>query len=177
VSNLPKKCLVDTNVPIVANQSLQPSSIPKELIQCVFACVEAIEHVVNNGGLVIDAGDEIYSEYRQHLSLKGQPGIGDRFMKWVHDNRWTFPVEDRVSITRNGVSYDEFPSHVGLTNFDNSDRMFVAVANKHPNKPTILEATDSKWWGWQDALNEVGISVKFLCPEYVRKKYEEKFGT
>jgi hypothetical protein len=176
VSNLPKKCLVDTNVPIIANQSLDPASIPPELVGCVSNCVDAIEHVVKCGGLVIDADDEIYNEYRQHLSLRGQPGIGDRFMKWVHDNRWSFPAEDRVKITKIEVSYEEFPDHEGLSNFDNSDRMFVAVANAHPGNPAILEASDSKWWGWKDALAEVGITVRFLCPSYVKMKYEEKFG-
>jgi hypothetical protein len=61
-------------------------------------------------------------------------------------------------------------------NFDNSDRKFVAVANAHPDKPEILQATDSKWWGWKDALAKVGITVSFMCPEYVRIKYEEKIG-
>ena len=109
MTGLPKKCLVDTNVPKTANLALDPAMIPQELTGCVLACVEAIEHVVKKGGLVIDDGDEIFDEYRQQLSLKGQPGVGDRFMKWVHDNRWNFPNADRVTITKNGESYDEFP--------------------------------------------------------------------
>jgi len=58
--------------------------------------------------------------------------------------------------------------------FDRSDRKFVAVANAHPAKPPILQSTDSKWWGWKDALHEVGITVHFLCPEYVQTLYAEK---
>ena len=53
----------------------------------------------------MDAGDEIFNEYRQELSMKGQPGMGDRFMKWVHDNRWKLPIADRVEITKNGNTY------------------------------------------------------------------------
>ena len=177
MSKLPKKCLVDTNVPKIANLSLDPAGVPSDLVGCVFACVEAIQHVVKNGCLVIDAGGEIYDEYRQQLSLKGQPGVGDRFMKWVHDNRWSLPDCDRVTITKNGKSYDEFPDHEGLVKFDDSDRKFVAVANAHSAKPPILEATDSKWWGWKDALAEVGITVKFLCPDYAKTKYDGKFKT
>lgn len=174
MTELPKKCLVDTNVAKTANLALAPARIPQELTGCVLACVEAIEHVVKKGGLVIDAGDEIFNEYRHQLSLKGQPGVGDRFVKWVHDNRWTFPDTDRVTITKNGESYDEFPDHDGLINFDNSDRKFVAVANAHSAKPTILQATDSKWWGWKDALAEVGVTVHFLCPDYIKAKCAEK---
>lgn len=174
MNGLHKNCVVDTNVPKTANLALAPDKIPQELTNCILACVEAIEHVVKKGGLVIDAGDEIFNEYRQQLSLKGQPGVGDRFMKWVHDNRWKFPDADRVTIARNGDSYDQFPDHHGLKAFDNSDRKFVAVANAHLTKPPILQATDSKWWGWNDALEDVGITVHFLCPEYVKAKYAEK---
>lgn len=177
MSVLPNRCLVDTNVPKTANRARDPATIPDELVDCVFACIEAVNHVVKNGGLVIDSGEEIYDEYRRQLSLKGQPGLGDVFMKWVHDNRWGFPEEDRVTIMKNGESYDEFPDHDGLIKFDKSDRKFVAVANAHPEKPPILQATDSKWWGWKEALAEVGITVTFLCPEYAKKKYAEKIGT
>ena len=176
MSGMSKKCLVDTNVPKTANLAVKPEQIPDELTDCVLACVEAVELVVENGGLVIDAQDEIFDEYRQQLSMSGQPGVGDRFMKWVHDNRWCFPDADRVWISKSGDFYDQFPDHEGLKNFDNSDRKFVAVAHAHSEKPPILQATDSKWWGWKDALDEVGIKVKFLCKEYIKAKYAEKMS-
>jgi hypothetical protein len=176
MNNLPKKCLVDTNVPKTANLALDPGAIPIELAQCVLNCIEAIQKIIQKGGLVIDSGNEIFEEYRNNLAINGAPGVGDKFMKWVHDNRWMLPSKDRVEITKNGESYFEFPSHPGLSQFDISDRKFVAVANAHPNKPPILQATDSKWWGWTKALNEVGVKVHFLCPVYAQKKYQEKIG-
>jgi len=175
--SLPKKCLVDTNVPKTANLATQPDPDSDVSDACVLACVEAVEHVIKKRGLIIDAGDEIFDEYRQQLSMKGQPGMGDAFMKWVNDHRYNSEYCDRVIITRNGDSYDEFPTHGGLNDFDRSDRKFVAVANAHAKKPPILQATDSKWWGWKDALSEVGINVQFLCPEYVEAKYAEKMET
>lgn len=99
------------------------------------------------------------------------------FIKWVHDNQWNPQKIERIAITRNGDSYDEFPSHENLKTFDLSDRKFVAVANAHPARPPILQATDSKWWGWKGALQEAGITVQFLCPNYARKKYKEKIGS
>lgn len=175
--SLPKKCLVDTNVPKTANLAIQPDPDSDVPDICVRACIEAVRHVIKNRGLVIDAGDEIFDEYRHQLSMKGQPGMGDLFMKWVHDNRWGLPEVDRVTITKNGDSYDQFPSHKGLESFDRSDRKFVAVANGHSKKPPILQATDSKWWGWKESLAKVGITVFFLCPEYAEAKYAEKMGT
>lgn len=175
--SLPKKCLVDTNVPKTANLATQPDSDSDVSDACVLTCIEAVEYVIKKRCLIIDAGDEIFDEYRQQLSMKGQPGVGDRFMKWVHDNRWSLSDSQRVNITRDGDSYDEFPTHDDLNDFDRSDRKFVAVANAHAEKPPILQATDSKWWGWKDALAEVGIAVRFLCSEYVEAKYAEKMGT
>jgi hypothetical protein len=175
--SLPKKCLVDTNVPKTANLATKPDPESDVSDACVMACIEAIEHVTKKRGLIIDAGDEIFNEYRQQLSMKGQPGMGDAFMKWVNDHRYKQEYCDRVAITKNGDSYDEFPMHDGLNDFDRSDRKFVAVANAHSDKPPILQATDSKWWGWKDALAEVGITIRFLCPEYVETKYDEKMET
>ena len=131
---------------------------------------------MGKGEFVIDSGDEIYNEYLSNLCLSGQKGIGNAFMKWVHDNRWSLPGFDRVAISKNGDSYDEFPAHGGLVKFDISDRKFVAAANAHPAKPPILQSTDSKWWGWKEALKDVGITVHFLCPKYVETKYSEKIG-
>lgn len=171
-----EKRIVDTNVPATANLAVKPKSIEDDMLPCVLACIEAIESVVNHGGLVLDSGDEIFDEYRANLSMAGQPGVGDRFLKWVHDHRWGFPDEDRVEITKVGDSYEEFPDHAGLVDFDLSDRKFVAVANAHPTKPPIMEATDSKWWGWKEALAEAGIPVIFLCEDWIKKKYKEKMG-
>ncbi len=120
--------MFDTNVPKNANLAIDPKDIPDELIVCVLACVEAVEHVVKKGWLVVDSGEEIFDEYRNNLSMSGQPGVGDKFMKWVHDNQWNVQKVDRINITKNGESYDEFPAHAVLTAFDNSDRKFVAVA-------------------------------------------------
>lgn len=172
----PSKCVVDTNVAKTANLATVWDQEADATFDCILACIEAIQHVVTKRALVIDASDEIFDEYRQQLSLKGQPGLGDYFMKWVHDNRWNLPQEDRVAITDDGDSYAEFPSHPQLRDFDKSDRKFIAVANAHKDKPPILQATDSKWWGWRQALAEVGIHVQFLCPEYAKTKFAEKIG-
>lgn len=173
---MPKICVVDTNVPKTANLATKPSEDSEMSDVCILACVNAIEDIISKKAVVIDDGDEIFHEYRQQLSMKGQPGVGDKFMKWVHDHRWSLPESQRVTITKNEDSYDEFPHHEYLENFDPSDRKFVAVAHAHPHKPPIIEATDSKWWGWKKPLEETGINVRFLCQEYIENKYTKKIG-
>ena len=172
----PDKFLVDTNVPKNANLATKSDLLSDVPDTCIGQCINAVIHVTKNGGLVLDDGGEIFAEYIANLSLKGQPGVGDAFAKWVHDNQWNVQKIDRVTIMRNGDSYDEFPDHESLIQFDISDRKFIAVANSHPAKPPVLQATDSKWRGWKDALAQVGIAVHFLCPDYVKVKYAEKVG-
>ncbi|HHK8342826.1 TPA: hypothetical protein ACQVKK_000645 [Serratia marcescens] len=174
----PINFLIDTNVPKTANLAIDMSQVTEENFQCVSECVELIDQIVKSStpGLVLDANNEIFDEYRGQLNMGGNPGMGDSFMKWLHDNRWSFPEEDRVVITKIGDSYEQFPDHQGLMNFDLSDRKFIAVSNAHPRKPCIYEATDSKWWGWKNALMEVGIEVKFIDPTYIEKIYDRKMN-
>lgn len=165
--------IVDTNVLIVANRR------GGESYSSARACAKALLNIKNGGRLVIDDGDRILGEYRPYCSFSGQPGVGDAFFRWVHDNRGWLHLVETVAIASKETDPDdfiEFPGHPDLSNFDPSDRKFVAVANAHPQKPPILEASDSKWWGWRDALTACGITVVFLCPKEIEEAYNRKFG-
>ncbi|MBI5446419.1 MAG: hypothetical protein HY900_35045, partial [Deltaproteobacteria bacterium] len=166
-------CVVDTNVGIAANEKSSAS------LTCVLTCVAALREVMTSGHIVIDDSWRIIGEYKRELLPDGQPGVGDLFLKWVLTNQWNPDRCTMVSITPKAddpEDFEEFPVHKGLTKFDRSDRKFVAVAAAHPAAPPILEATDSKWWGWKGALAECGIEVRFLCPAEIRQKYREKMG-
>jgi hypothetical protein len=127
---------------------------------------------MTSGRLFIDDGGLIVAEYRANLAAKGQPGPGDVFLKWLLTNEWS---EERVSRVRLSPSFDELPPAQEGVVYDPSDRKFLAVAAAHPKHPPILQATDSKWWGWLESLANAGISVYFLCPE-IEQKYREKMG-
>lgn len=169
--SLPSKIILDTNIPIVANSSVSTNDYP---LNCVLECIETIEHIIKKGGLVIDSTNEIFDEYKRHLKLKGQPGVGDKFMKWLHDNQYTISKVEQIKITKIENSYEEFPYHKDLESFDISDKKFVAVAHAHPHKPTILQGTDSKWLQWKDALKQLGITVDFICLGYIEATYNKK---
>ncbi len=70
--------------------------------------------------------------------------------------------------------FEEFPRHDGLKEFDLADRKFVAVSIAHPKRPVILQATDTKWWGWKEALAECGVRVDFLCATEIEESYKRK---
>ncbi|MCC9608567.1 hypothetical protein LOC68_09620 [Blastopirellula sp. JC732] len=155
--------VVDTNVAIAANEINCPQASPT----CVLKCVAALEEA-RNGIVCIDNFYHIMQEYMNNLSLAGQPGVGDFFMKWIFDNQGNPDHCEMVEVTPlngNPKGFEEFPDDEGLADFDLSDRKFVVVALKSQYAPPILNATDSDWWHARDALNQVGVQVRFLCPE------------
>lgn len=165
--------VVDTNVPIAANGGNEVSP------ECVLACVVAVRDLIENRRrLALDDGWLIVHEYMNNLRADGQPGWGHRFLKWVLSNQANAACCERVALTVRDEAageFAEFPTPPGLHAFDPSDRKFVAVANAHRERPPILQALDSKWWGWKDALAAAGIAVEFLCPDEVKTTYEQKF--
>jgi len=174
MSKLPRPCLVDTNVAVVANgKSDQADDSLTE------ACIDALLDVTRRGGLVLDDGDRIFEEYRKNLSLSGQPGTGDVFMRWVHDNRYSAAwCELRTITCLDGAeqTFREFPASPALADFDPSDRKFVAVANAGRKKHPILQAVDFKWWRWKDALANAGIKVVFLDEAAAEAGYKKHMG-
>ncbi|MBD1895773.1 hypothetical protein [Coleofasciculus sp. FACHB-129] len=153
--------IVDTNVPIVANGHSNQASP-----HCVIICVEKLREIQQQHILVLDKDWLIIKEYMKNLSSKGQPGVGDAFLKWILTNQLNSNRCQLVQITpTNNGSFQEFPQDAALSGFDLSDRKFVVVALAHPDKPPILNAVDSDWRNFEAALASCGVRVEFLCPE------------
>jgi hypothetical protein len=163
--------VVDTNVPLVAsNRSGMPGT-------CVLACIAALERLFNGErSVVLDEGGLLLEEYFRHLSASGQPSIGDAFLKWVLE-RQGMPqhVQFVPLLSLPDGSFEQFPGDPELATFDPSDTKFVALACAHSDKPPVLQASDSKWWGWKAALERCGVKVEFLCPTHVAATFERKF--
>lgn len=169
----PTRCVVDTNVATTANGAHAGASPG-----CVVASARALQAVMASGHVFVDAGGLITTEYRRNLSAKGQPGPGDAFFKWLLTHEWGEARVTRVVINTKGSDDEDFveiPAPKGVR-YDPSDRKFLAVAAAHPDHPPILQALDSKWWGWKDALAETGIRIYFLCPEEIAAKHRKKMG-
>lgn len=165
-----RRVVIDTNVPIVANQRLSPQASAQCVITCTRIIEEIIEEVETDYILVIDDGWHILREYMNKLDPSGQSGVGDAFLKWVLTNQANPQRCERVHLTLRANRQDdnefvEFPDDPALATFDRSDRKFVAVALTHPEKPPILNATDRDWWLHRETLGKYGVQVEFLCPE------------
>jgi hypothetical protein len=109
----------------------------------------------------------------KNCSLGGQPGFGDKFLKWVFYHQASPDHCELVEIhPRDGSEDDfvEFPDDPALARFDRSDRKFAAVARASQYNPAVLNATDSHWWIHRDALGRHGIVIEFLCHEQFGSK-------
>lgn len=153
--------LVDTNVPLTANGSADHADL-----RCRNACIVELERIIDSCHVLVDDSDLIMQEYRGRLSASGQPGAGDAFFRWLWLNRWNATRVGRIPIVSHATrGFEEFPDDSDLSSFDRDDRKFVAVALASGTSPDIINATDTDWWTHRHALQQHGVSVRFLCPE------------
>ena len=150
--------VVDANVPIVANGrdgAYHPD--------CQEACVDALLAIMQHGCIYIDDGGEILTEYARYLNHRGQPGVGDAFFRFVmqnQGNRGRVRVVE-LPIDEHRQDYVDFPPDPRLIKFDPGDRKYAACGKK-ARKP-VMNAVDSDWLEFLEALEQNGITVRFLC--------------
>lgn len=161
------KIVVDTNVPLVANGQADQASE-----DCVEACIDRLMQITEGDvKLVLDDQRRIIEEYRNKLNPGSFPGVGDAFLKWVEINWANLQRCDLVSITPiegSEEDFREFPTDAALDGFDPDDRKFIAVALAHSEKPPILQAVDSEWWNFREALRQNGVTIDFICEDDIR---------
>ena len=167
-----KDVVVDTNVPVVANG--RDTDQADEA--CQLACIKAIVEVQESRRVVLDdqghppASPEgyrtIWDEYKDNLNFPGEPGVGDKFLKYVYDNQYTESRIRRVPIT--GIDDDKRGfKELPRNNLDPSDRKFLAAAVVA--KAPILNATESDWHEQQALLDRLSIEVTQLCPHIIAR--------
>lgn len=154
---MPEKLVIDTNVAISANGVNTHASWA-----CQLACIELLQNC-KKLHLAIDKTGLIMDEYQRHLSYAGQPGVGDMFFKYLHDNQYSTHNILMVNITPSDddrKGFAELPDN----HLDMSDRKFLATAVVA--KATLVNATDSDWAEQSGLLEALGIAIKQLCPEH-----------
>lgn len=155
------KFVVDTNVSIAANGRNTHADF-----QCQLNCIEFLEDIVslaNAKQTILDDSGLILDEYSKHLNFKGQPGVGDMFFKFIHDNLYSTPKIEAVLITPiddESRGFDELP----VNSVDKSDRKFLAVAVKAT--ASIANATDTDWHEQNSFMASLGISIQQICPQH-----------
>lgn len=152
-----KAYVVDTNVAIAANGRRTHADDG-----CQLRCIEELEDICAERVVILDDGGLIFDEYRAHLNFAGEPGVGDKFFKHVHDHMYGGRQVRLVPITPSRV--DELPEN----DFDPSDRKFLAAAVV--GRAIILNATDSDWSEREELIGSLGVAVRQLCPQHASKQ-------
>ena len=144
--------IVDTNVILVA-KGMAAQASPA----CVLTCIERLERIVEGSErVVIDDNWEIlaeYSDYEDDSTTAARTGWG--FLEWFMRNRENPAqcVQVHITPSEDGIGFEEFPTDPALSDFDPSDKKFIAVAvvyeNVHRQKVPILQAVDSNWYGFR----------------------------
>ncbi len=164
--------IVDTNVLVVAAKK-PPQASP----QCIINCVHKLQEIEKHQILVIDNKWRILQEYQRQFYRDGQPTVKSEFLEWVLKNRNNPQRCEQVSITELSPNeFQEFPVDSALTGFDPSDRKFVAVALAHPAHPPIVNAVDSDWHDFENALLAHGLKIDFLCPDVLSSNLASSFS-
>lgn len=154
------RCVVDTNVPIVANGRPDLNGAPIPAIMCRIAAVQFLQDLFVEGRLVLDLAGDMQAEYRRHLNPAGQPGVGDRFYQIVLHSAPN--LVERVELPRRADNeYASLPQSLIDAGFDPSDRKFAAMARQE-NIP-VYNSTDSDWIEAEFVLAAEAIEVRHLC--------------
>lgn len=154
------RCVVDTNVAVIANGRPDPTDPRPPAIACRIAAVKFLTAVVNSGTVLLDAEGAIQGEYRRHLNPRGAPGVGDRFYQVVYQSSPNL-VERVALLKRPDGEYADLPQSLIDAGFDPSDRKFAALA--HKERVPVHNATDSDWIEHSTTLVSEGVDVVNLC--------------
>ena len=146
-------CIVDTNVPIVANGTNEAVCF-----ECRFRTVEFLEKMMNSGILIVDLNGEVETEYWRNLRTD-YPGVGNRFIQHFLTANANRVQRVELTPTKNGFEELEFAGP--LKNFDLSDRKFAALS-KATGRPVYV-SVDSDWAISRDGLQKAGVTINFLC--------------
>ncbi len=158
-----KTVVVDTNVLLVANG--RHGSVSRE---CIANCSVRLDTIKRDGQISIDNKRRIISEYQNKTSPNQPKGAGDVFLKWLFQNLTNKRVRQIDIGESDDGSFDAIQPPQQFAALK-ADRKFIAVALKDTQRPSILQAADTKWIDHEAELKQRGIAIEFLCPHDIKK--------
>jgi hypothetical protein len=167
----PSDHVLDTNVLLVASTS-DPSSPFKGSMHVPPAeqrkVLEWLKAFRKDGSrkLVLDVQRQLMGEYQKQLS---KDDLGRRVLMEKFQTARLHSIEMEDGSAR-------LPEPLRTHVKDLSDRKFVAVALADAGNSTLVNACDTDWHECEEALQQAGIIVEQLIPEWCRGKYQEKLS-
>ena len=168
------KYIIDANVILLTDVS----KIPTDQLKCAKKCVHFLQNFINDpdASIVLDAEGRVIKEYRRAFELNRDPNMASEFCKWVYQHMPKNPEDFLCLREKNENEFESYPDSEKLKEFDPPDRTYIALAYNHCERPPIVEASDSKWWGIKDELKKHAIDIRFIDEDYIKEKYMQKIG-
>ena len=153
--------IIDTNIIIAANggtDHLEEKETDK--------CKQFVSTLFENSIISLDLQGEIFQEYFKYVDRRGQPGIGDYFVKYLWDRQNNIKYCEKVNIEKNkkGI-YKQFNKKEDLLEFDSNDQKFIAVYLGSKMNTIICNASDSDWENSKALLMKYNINVLEILKE------------
>ncbi len=170
--------IIDANVPCQAGKS--PSGLSPEEAVCTSICSRFIGEFIKDKSsrLALDDAYRILNEYGRVcvVNSRHEPNMTSIFRRWAHEYyAKNYCKGDVVTLNELGENhYLEYPDDPALIAFDLHDKKYIAVAYAHPEHPHIYNAMDTDWWPVRKILAALGITVNFICEEYIRNHAREE---
>lgn len=177
--------IIDTNVLVVANTDIREDENGRLIAvgmadhappDCIITCQNRLTQIRSGfTKVVLDDKERLTQEYRRyvvdpHPNPRQQNRAGDLFWAWLMRIQWREEKCTMVHITPrqgNGTEFEEFPDGTALNGFDKDDRKFIAVAIAYTRDTQqtapILQAVDTRWEGFIEALQRYGVEVEQIC--------------
>jgi len=159
--------VVDTNVWAMVDKPIGEVSLTE--VYCIACCKKWLMNFNSQSDdrLILDIGQEILKEYRRNAK---EGGIARQLLNVLQAQPRNRLVELEIEFDDDGFAI--VPAEI--SEFDRSDRKFVAVALAHNPHPPIVNATDTDWTKARDQIEAVGISVSECCADYVAERLKGK---
>ncbi|MEZ4983811.1 MAG: hypothetical protein R2795_02035 [Saprospiraceae bacterium] len=154
--------IIDTNVIAVSN--FENENVRTD---CLEACINYLSSYTNRT-YAVDSENRIFNEYFRYARRAGTPNVGDAFAAWLWNNQANPNFCELVTITESGdevIVFNEIPFNEELLGFDKADQKFLAVAIACTGLGNIVNATDSDWNQYREAVQNTGVQVTELCPD------------
>lgn len=160
--------IIDTNVPLVASDEG-----PERMLDCPQTCRDFLDALFfGENALVLDNTRLILGEYERAIKGDDLNSYAKQFLKWIYTNEFRIKTVEITQIDE--YNFEEVPDSILQAGFDNADRKFVAVAVANEKTAPIVQASDSKWIGWESVLVAEDIEVNFICRREIEAQYEAK---
>ena len=161
--------VVDTNVWVKVDEEVLDLTAVGEK-DCILACQRWLEEFIDSDDRWSLMTMRLISSFRSTAEMfvpAASPRICLTSSRGVYFHRL---VQKTVQLDRDGNAI--LPAPFSLTH--EKDRVFVAVAIQCEPYASIFFATDTDWAQDMASLEQRGLTIIALCPDYIRERLSER---